>query len=97
MHLDESAILWSAPERERAGRPLLVLLHGYGSHEGDLFGLGPGLPLGPVIASVRAPIELAPGMYSWFPLMSEAPAEEVGPNADAHVYSPSPTDARKRR
>ena len=41
MQLDESAILWSAPERERAGRPLIVLLHGYGSHEGDLFSLSP--------------------------------------------------------
>jgi len=82
-----NSVMWSAPESERAGRPLLVLLHGYGSHEGDLFGLGPGLPLGPVIASVRAPIELAPGMYSWFPLMSEAPAEEVGPNADAAARS----------
>jgi phospholipase/carboxylesterase len=56
MNIDASAVLWSAPERERAGRPLLVLLHGYGSHEGDLFGLSPRLPLGPVIASVRAPL-----------------------------------------
>jgi phospholipase/carboxylesterase len=51
MQIDSSAVLWSAPERERAGRPLLVLLHGYGSHEGDLFGMAPGLPLEPVIAA----------------------------------------------
>ena len=48
--IDESAIIWSAPADQRAGRPLLVLLHGYGSHEGDLFGLSPHLPLQPVIA-----------------------------------------------
>jgi len=36
MKIDPDVVLWSAPERERAGRPLLVLLHGYGSHEGDL-------------------------------------------------------------
>ena len=65
MKLDTDAILWSAPERERAGRPLLVLLHGYGSHEGDLFGLSPRLPLAPVIASLRAPI-VENGGNAWF-------------------------------
>lgn len=65
MQLDTSAILWSAPERERAGRPLLVLLHGLGSHEGDLFSLAPGLPLGPVIASVRALLPHGGG-WSWW-------------------------------
>jgi len=63
--LDTDAILWSAPERERASRPLLVLLHGYGSHEGDLFGLSPHLPLEPVIASLRAPITESGG-NAWF-------------------------------
>jgi phospholipase/carboxylesterase len=65
MHLDANAVLWSAPERERAGRPLLVLLHGRGSNESDLFGLSPLLPLEPVIASVRAPLPDGPG-FSWF-------------------------------
>ncbi len=69
MKIDPDAVLWSAPERERASRPLLVLLHGYGSHEGDLFGLSPRLPLGPVIASVRAPLP-ANGGWAWFPLTS---------------------------
>jgi len=65
MQLDDSAILWSAPERERAGRPLLVLMHGYASHEGDLFGMSPGLPLEPVIASLRAPIAENGGWAWW--------------------------------
>jgi len=67
MQIDSSAVLWSAPERERAGRPLIVLLHGYGSHEGDLFGMAPALPLGPVIASLRAPNPESGG-FSWFPI-----------------------------
>ncbi len=70
MRIDPDAVLWSAPERERAGRPLLVLLHGYGSHEGDLFGLSPQLPLQPVIASVRAPLRAGAG-YAWFPFSGE--------------------------
>jgi phospholipase/carboxylesterase len=65
MQLDANAVLWSAPERERAERPLLVLMHGKGSNESDLFGLSPLLPLEPVIASVRAPLPDGPG-FSWF-------------------------------
>jgi len=82
MQLDTSAILWSAPERERAGRPLLLLLHGYGSHEGDLFGLSPQLPLQPVIASVRAPLPVGQG-FAWAPLASQADAATVSASADA--------------
>lgn len=66
MQLDRDAIIWSAPEPERAGRPLLVLLHGLGSHEGDLFSLAPYLPHELVIASVRAPLVEEPG-FAWFP------------------------------
>lgn len=36
--------------------PLLVLLHGYGADEHDLFGLLPYLPAGIVVASVAAPL-----------------------------------------
>lgn len=82
MRIDPDAVLWSAPERERAGRPLLVLLHGYGSHEGDLFSLAPGLPLSPVIAALRAPLPVGPG-NAWFPLSAETFAEEMEGLADA--------------
>ena len=82
MRLDETAIMWSAPERERAGRPLLVLLHGYGSHEGDLFGMAPGLPLGPVIASVRAPIA-ENGGWAWFSLNDGMPGDPDPARVDA--------------
>ena len=82
MQIDASAVVWSAPEHERAGRPLLVLLHGYGSHEGDLFSLSPALPLGPVVASLRAPLQAGPG-NAWFPLTFETPIDEHATNADA--------------
>jgi phospholipase/carboxylesterase len=86
MQLDTSAILWSAPERERAGRPLLVLLHGYGSHEGDLFAMSPGLPLEPVVASLRAPLSENGGWAWWTREDSPSgnpPAERVDEAADA--------------
>ena len=82
MQLDTSAILWSAPERERAGRPLLVLLHGYGSHEGDLFGMSPGLPLGPVVASVRAPIA-ENGGWAWWSRFDSPPGDPAMERVDA--------------
>jgi len=65
MTIDDEAVLWSASGDDRAGRPLLVLLHGYNSNEGDLFGLAPYLPLEPVVASLRAPIDAGYG-YAWF-------------------------------
>jgi phospholipase/carboxylesterase len=74
MRIDPEAVLWPAPERDRAGRPLLVLMHGYASHEGDLFALSPRLPLGPVIASSRAPI-LENGGNVWFTMRYSTPGE----------------------
>lgn len=80
MNIDASAVIWSAPERERAGRPLIVLLHGYGSHEGDLFQLSPGLPLGPVVASVRAPVA-ENGGWAWFSLADRGLGNPDGDSA----------------
>ncbi|MBD7996001.1 phospholipase [Arthrobacter sp. Sa2CUA1] len=63
-------VLFSKPEAERAGTPLLVLFHGYLANEEDLMGLAEYLPGEFTIASVRAPMALGPG-YTWFPLMNE--------------------------
>ncbi|MCG7414896.1 dienelactone hydrolase family protein [Microbacterium aurum] len=68
--VDADAVLWSAPADERAGRPVLVLLHGYGSDERDLFALVPFLPEAFVVAAVRAPLSPpfpTPG-WSWYPI-----------------------------
>lgn len=68
--LDPAAVLWSTDAAQRAGRPLLVLLHGYGADERDLFGLIPYLPPEFAVAAVRAPLAPpfpAPG-YSWYPI-----------------------------
>lgn len=74
--IDPTAVMWSAPEADRAGRPLIVLLHGYGSHEGDLFGLAPYLPLDAVIASLRAPRPAGPG-FAWYDLDPELNASRI--------------------
>jgi phospholipase/carboxylesterase len=48
-----------------ADAPLVVLLHGRGSHERDIIGLADLLPDGPAYAAVQAPIVEGSG-YAWF-------------------------------
>lgn len=99
--IDPSVILWSSPEAATGVTPLLVLLHGYGSHEGDLFGLAPYLPAGFDVAALRAPLNTpfpAPG-FAWYPISSledrdpasiTAAAEAVLAWLDATVDSTRP-------
>ncbi|GAA4656409.1 hypothetical protein GCM10025779_20180 [Arthrobacter cryoconiti] len=63
-------VLWSRPENERAGSPLLVMFHGYGADEADLFALASQLPAEFTVACVRAPQQAGPG-YAWFPLRTD--------------------------
>ncbi|ROS58314.1 phospholipase/carboxylesterase [Frigoribacterium sp. PhB160] len=79
--IDPALIRWSADEADRAGRPLLVLLHGVGSHEGDLIGLAPYLPQDLVLASLRAPLPHGDG-WSWYPLDTPG-SPEPGPVDEA--------------
>ncbi|QCU78576.1 phospholipase [Citricoccus sp. SGAir0253] len=65
----DPVVRWSRPEDERAGTHLLVLIHGYGASEHDLFGLVPGLPEKFTVAAVRAPITMDHGGYTWFPII----------------------------
>ena len=46
--------------------PLLLLLHGIGSNEEDLFGLAPYLDERFLVVSARAPVALPYGGYGWF-------------------------------
>ncbi|HEY8459230.1 MAG TPA: phospholipase [Blastocatellia bacterium] len=60
----------AAPPRSGLGArpPLLLLLHGYGANEDDLFSLAPYLDERFMIVSARAPIALQPMSYAWFNL-----------------------------
>jgi phospholipase/carboxylesterase len=64
--LDPRYVLWSAPESQRAGRPLVVAMHGWGYDERHLFTFAHLFPAEMVVASVRAPYPEAGG-YAWFP------------------------------
>ena len=46
--------------------PLLILLHGYGSNEYDLFSFADDLPDELLIISAKAPLTIMPGSYAWY-------------------------------
>jgi phospholipase/carboxylesterase len=46
--------------------PLLILLHGYGSNEQDLFSFADELPDELLIVSAQAPYTLGTGSYAWY-------------------------------
>jgi phospholipase/carboxylesterase len=61
-----------------AGEPwLLVLMHGVGSNEADLFGLAPAVPPQFHVLSLRAPNVLGPGSYAWFEFGMRPTGERV--------------------
>lgn len=54
------------PKEPVENAPALIMLHGYGSNEQDLFSFAQELPEDLFIISVRAPIALEPSGFAWF-------------------------------
>lgn len=54
------------PKTATKNPPLLILLHGYGSNEQDLFSFAEELPDDFLIISAQAPFEMGAGAYAWF-------------------------------
>lgn len=55
------------PAASSTPRPwLLVLMHGVGSNEQDLFSLAPQIPERFHVLSLRAPFRMGPGSHAWF-------------------------------
>ncbi len=52
--------------------PLLLLLHGYGSNEEDLFSFASELPDTYYVISARAPYDLMYGSYAWYAINFDA-------------------------
>jgi phospholipase/carboxylesterase len=58
-------VVWSKPETERDGTPLLVLMHGYGTDESRMVRLFDYLPAEFTCAALRAPMVIG-DHYGWF-------------------------------
>lgn len=52
--------------------PLLLLLHGYGSNEEDLFSFAQELPDSYYVVAARAPYDLMYGSYAWYAINFDA-------------------------
>ncbi len=55
-----------SPKTAIENPPLLVMFHGYGSNEQDLFSFANELPDELLIVSARAPLSLGFGSYAWY-------------------------------
>lgn len=60
------------PKTKKDKNPLLLLLHGYGSNEEDLFSFASELPEAYYVVSVRAPYDLMYGSYAWYAIDFDA-------------------------
>lgn len=58
-------VVWSKPETERAGSPLLVMMHGYGTDESRMVDLFDSLPSAFSCAALRGP-KVIGDHYGWF-------------------------------
>ena len=54
------------PKSIKEKNPLILLLHGYGSNEEDLFAFAEELPEEAFVVSARAPYALQPSGYAWY-------------------------------
>lgn len=54
------------PKIQSETPPLLILLHGYGSNEQDLFSFAEELPAELLIISAQAPLSMGFGGYAWY-------------------------------
>ena len=52
--------------------PVLILLHGYGSNEQDLFSFANEMPENYFVISVRAPYDMQYGSYAWYAINFDA-------------------------
>ena len=64
------------PKTEQENPPLLILLHGYGSNEEDLFSFASELPDNLLIISARAPYDMNFGGYAWYAITLDANDEK---------------------
>ena len=65
--------------------PLLLLLHGYGSNEEDLFSFATELPDEYYIVSARAPYNIQYGAYAWYAINFDADENKFSDHEQAKI------------
>ena len=70
---------------KKINSPLIILIHGYGSNERDLFSLIDYFPNDTYVVSLRAPIKLFNDSYAWYDIYVEGNNKFYDHEAAAHV------------
>lgn len=75
------------PKNEVTNPPALIMLHGYGSNEQDLFSFAEELPDELLIISARAPLSIGFGGYAWYNIYFEEGSDKFSdiPQAKASL------------
>lgn len=71
------------PKIKNDKNPLILLLHGYGSNEEDLFSFASELPQDHYVISVRAPYDLQPYGHAWYAIHFDADENKFSDNVQA--------------
>lgn len=71
------------PKIKLEKNPLLLLIHGYGSNEQDLFSFATELPDEYYIVSARAPYDMQYGSYAWYAINFDANQNKFSDNDQA--------------
>lgn len=79
--------LLRGPMVASAKPPLLIMLHGVGSNEADLFSFADRIPGEYLVVSARAPITLGPESYAWY---------HVDFSTGKPVYDPKQAEAARQ-
>lgn len=73
------------PKIKKEKNPLILLLHGYGSNEADLFSFATELPDEYYIVAARAPFDLQYGSYAWYAINFDEGMNKFTDDAQAIV------------
>lgn len=73
------------PKLKKEKNPLLLLLHGYGSNEEDLFSFASELPGEYYVISARAPYPLPPYGHAWYAINFDGDENKFSDNDEARV------------
>ncbi len=72
------------PEHRQKNQKALLMLHGFGSNEADLFSFADQLPNHLLIISARAPLSLDFGGYAWYQIYLDAQNNKISDHQQAY-------------
>ena len=76
---------YKAPSNSTDKSPVIIMLHGYGSDENDLFSFAGELPDNYAIISLKAPMTLQPYGNAWYTIYFDSSNGKFGDNDEAIV------------